>query len=45
MIDLENNKDCLEVWDWRGYAKEFCDLILTGGDIQKFWDELLPDSR
>lgn len=23
------------------HAHRFCDLILTGGDTQKFWDELI----
>lgn len=26
---------------WLDYAHRFCDLIYTGGDTEKFWDELL----
>lgn len=26
---------------WHSYAMDFYDLILTGGDTEKFWDELL----
>lgn len=27
--------------DWQQNAHRFYDLILTGGDTKKFWDELL----
>lgn len=35
-----------ENWDtepwWQYAARRFYDLILTGGDIEKFWNEVLP---
>lgn len=27
---------------WKQNALRFYDLILTGGDTEKFWDEILP---
>ena len=32
--------DC-KVGVWKKKARRFYDLILTGGDTEKFWDELL----
>jgi hypothetical protein len=26
--------------EWQYQAREFCDLILTGGDTKKFWDTI-----
>lgn len=30
-----------ELPPWRWYSARFYDLILTGGDTEKFWEELL----
>ena len=30
----------IEVWDWRGYAKRFYDLLLTSQPTDTFWEEL-----
>lgn len=33
----------IEPNEWRVYANEFFDLILAGGDTEKFWKDLLAD--
>jgi hypothetical protein len=30
---------------WQNTAHEFYDIVLTGGDTQKFWDELLGSHK
>lgn len=34
-------KPPIEITLWKEQAQEFYDLILTGGDTEKFWEELL----
>lgn len=33
-------------WEWwKGAAHHYCDFVLTGGDTEKFWSDLLTKSQ
>ncbi len=31
--------------NWKSYALNYFDLVLTGGDTEKFWEELLTSTK
>jgi hypothetical protein len=38
--DVEELMEITETW-WKHHAHQYLDLVLTGGDTEKFWKELL----